>query len=473
MTLTRRVFLAIVGLSFFFSFLSFGAQIEGLIGSNGIFPVEPFLDAIGRNLGPERFRRVPTVFWIDASDTTLVGACVAGMVAAAVVIAGRYERLALFVCWALYLSIFGVGRVFLAYQWDILLLEVAVVAMVIAPSDRETHPAAVWLGRFLLFKLMFSSGVVKIISQDPTWANLTALMVHYETQPLPTWVGWYAHQLPAWFQKMSVVGVFFIQLVVPFGLVGPRRVRIVAGSMLIFLQVLILLTGNYCFFNLLAIGLAFLAFDDRFLLRLAPASLAALYRPKPERQPVGVAIAAVSLGLLSAMPLADTSFGYGTVPEAFEEVLDTLRPLRLTSGYGLFASMTTERPEIVIEGSMDGETWRAYELPAKPGRLDRPPPFVAPHQPRVDWQLWFAALGSRQHNPWLYRTMVKIMEGSPQVLDLFEHDPFEGEPPTLIRARLYRYRFTSFEERKRTGHWWKREEAGMYFPAFSLRPPPG
>lgn len=468
--LARRLFVALVGASFFFAFLSVGAQIEGLIGANGILPAAPYLTLVTQNLGADRFWRLPTIFYFGASDEALVGACVAGIALSAFVIAGRVERVALLLCWLLYLSISSAGRSFFAYQWDILLLEVALVAALVAPTDRATHPVAVWLGRVVLFKLMFSSGFAKLASGDEAWRGLGALFVHYETQPLPTPLAWFAHHLPLWFHRASVVGVFVIQLALPFGLFGPRRVRIAAALGLAFLQVLIALTGNYTFFNLLALALCFLAFDDRFLRGLLPANLAAL-RPPPvvaEKKRVTMALA-IALLALDVVPLANLVFGRGALPAFLDPVFEKLDGFRSANGYGLFASMTVDRPEIIIEGSQDGVTWKPYELEAKPGALDRAPPFVAPHQPRLDWQLWFAALGGPRSNPWLSLLLDRMLEGSPQVLGLFAHDPFDGAPPKWVRARTFDYRFTTPDERAATGNWWRRTPTGTYFSARTLR----
>ncbi|MEQ8274280.1 MAG: lipase maturation factor family protein [Deltaproteobacteria bacterium] len=462
----RRLFVALVGLSTFFAFASLATQIEGLVGAQGILPAAPWLDLVSQNLGADRWWRLPTLFYFGASDTALVVVCWLGAFTSIVVMSGRFERPALIVCWLLYLSISIAGRNFLAYQWDILLLEVLIVAALVAPSNRVAPPVAKWLVRLVLFKLMFSSGWAKLASGDVAWRELGAMFVHYETQPLPTPLAWFAHHLPLWFHRASVVGVFFIQLVVPFFVFVPGRVRAVAIALLAALQILIALTGNYCFFNLLALALCVGALDDRTVRALLPKRVVFRTPPLPKldrwftarRATIGVVIA------LNVIPLSDLIYGYGALPEVFDPVVEKVRSFRLVNGYGLFAVMTTERPEIVIEGSQDGERWLAYELPAKPGRTDRVPPFVAPHQPRLDWQMWFAALTYPRREAWVSSLLDRMLEGSPQVMGLFDDPPFDGAPPRYVRARMFDYRFTSREEHDRIGAWWRRVETGVYLP---------
>lgn len=466
--LTRRAFVVLVALCALFAFWSLALQIEGLVGANGILPAEPWLARVSSNLGFDRWWRAPTLFYFGASDSTLVVACWLGVVASIVAMSGRFERTALIVCWALYLSISIAGQSFLAYQWDILLIEVLVVAALVAPSTRAAPPVAKWLVRLVLFKLMFSSGYAKLASGDEAWRELGAMFVHYETQPLPTPLAWYAHHLPLWFHRASVVGVFFIQLVVPFFVFGPRRVRTVAVALLASLQILIALTGNYCFFNLLALALCAGALDDTVVARAIPEKLRArIPEPAPATRNRAYRARVVAIGVviaLNVIPFSDLLFGYGALPEAFDPIVSKIRAFRLVNGYGLFAVMTADRPEIVIEGSQDGEHWVPYELPAKPGRSDRVPPFVAPHQPRLDWQLWFAALTFPRREPWLSNLLDRMLEGSPQVMDLFEDPPFDGAPPRFVRARRFDYRFTSWDEHARTADWWRRIETGIYFP---------
>jgi len=323
---------------------------------------------------------------------------------------------------------------------------------------------------------VIQSGCVKLLSGDPTWRNLTALTFHYETQPLPTWIGWYAHQLPLWAQKASAGMMFGIELFVPFLIFAPRRLRQFACALLVFLQALICLTGNYCFFNLLTVALCLLLLDDAALEALLPAKIRKLVscvpQPaalKPRRWPaqltVPLACIAIGTSLLQFSFLCRVPVPW---PRPVVALYAWLEPFRSFNSYGLFAFMTTSRSEIVIEGSSDGVTWRAYEFRYKPGDIKRRPKFVAPNQPRLDWQMWFAALGTYRNNPWLVNLCVRLLRGAPPVLALFERNPFPAGPPRYVRAVLYTYRFTSFTERRESRAWWRRQEKRTYLPALSL-----
>ena len=330
-------------------------------------------------------------------------------------------------------------------------------------------PILLW---WLLFRLMVSSGVVKLASGDPAWHHLTALSYHYETQPLPTWIGWYAHQLPRAFQVVSCAVMFAIELGAPWLILGPSRVRHGACAALIGLQLLIAATGNYCFFNLLTVALCVLLLDDtvwpralreRFT-RTPPAA------PRPRRWPRWVLVPVVVVLLLDSAARMDGLIGPRRPwPAPVTAFLAALEPLQVVNSYGLFAVMTTSRPEIIVEGSDDGTTWQAYDFKYKPGDLRRRPAFVAPHQPRLDWQLWFAALaGNYRGAPWFLRFLQEILQGSPDVLALLAANPFPGHPPRYVRASLYDYHFTNPTTRRADGAWWRRDRQGLYCPALSL-----
>jgi hypothetical protein len=268
-------------------------------------------------------------------------------------------------------------------------------------------------------------------------------------------------QLPGWFQEASVVVMFTIELGAPFLIFAPRRVRFFAGACIVFLQTMIFLTGNYTYFNLLTIALCVLLLDDAAL-----GSRGAGPRPAQSVKPITLAVAALII-LISAGQLMAEFFGGMPAPARFAQRM--FAPFYLTNTYGLFAVMTTVRHEIIVQGSNDGTQWRDYDFKYKPGPVDRAPRWVAPHQPRLDWQMWFAALGSYRNNPWFVNFVFRLLQGSPDVLALLSPDPFSGAPPRYIRALVYDYTFTDFETRRRTGAWWKREPRGTYLPAVSLQ----
>ena len=325
----------------------------------------------------------------------------------------------------------------------------------------------------MLFRVVFTSGLVKIISQDPTWNDFTALYYHYETQPLPTWIGWYVHQLPHGFQEFSVACVFIIQLGVVFLIFGPRRIRYIGCAVLVFHEVLILLTGNYCFFNLLTIALCLLLLDDTVFSRWLPGNwkfsgqkekkLVSVWK---KRLVTGMSVGALGICImLYAVPLLITS---GNYPSIYVAIANGIRPLHLFNSYGLFAVMPTSRPEIIILGSDDRENWFPYEFKWKPGNVVNKPEFVAPHQPRLDWQMWFAALSNYERNPWLIQFMIRLLQGSRPVIELLENNPYPENPPKYMQALVYDYRFSDSETRNRTGSWWNRKLLRPYTPILQL-----
>ena len=470
--IASSLFSRALALVYFIAFVSFGRQIRGLIGAQGILPVTEFLAEATGQFGASRFWHVPTLCWWANSEYALEslvwGGAVLALVAAIVRPHSSVQKAAFVVLFVCYLSVVTGGQVFMGYQWDYLLLEAGFLAIFLKPAYTR-----VWLFRWLLFRLMFESGMVKLLSGDPSWRNLTALAVHYETQPLPTPIAWYMMQAPLWFQKLSTASVFFVELILPLLMFCPPRLKQIAAVGTILFQILILLTGNYTFFNLLTIALCLFLLDDRFLSRMVgnksfrqeprqPASI------KPVRSNRHVSAFLFAFLMVLSLPQLGGMFGID-IPVSIERAMAWASRFGVVNNYGLFATMTTTRPEISIEGSNDDIEWRPYIFPYKPGPLNRAPGWAAPFQPRLDWQMWFAALGTYRENPWLLGFMVRLLQGSHPVLQLIEQDPFPGQPPKYIRAMLYRYRFTNFHERRLTGDWWKREPLGTYLPPIRLR----
>jgi hypothetical protein len=452
------LFLKALGIIYLIAFVSFGTQVLGLIGQNGISPARGFLERVTEAIGPTGYRLFPTIFWLGASDRALQWACIAGSIFAVLILLGWMQRAARLGAWVLYLSLVSVGQEFLSFQWDMLLLEAGFLAIFLGYSR-----AIVWLFRWLLFRLMFLSGAVKLLSGDRTWRGLTALDFHYQTQPLPTPIAWCMQQLPGWFQHLSVGMVFAIELVIPFLIFAPRRLRLFAASCLVLLQTLILLTGNYAFFNLLALALCLFLLEDRDL-HFPELAVKVPRLSHRVRVPLTVAVVVVIL-LLSLSQLMGQ---FLILPPGVGPLMSLAAPFGIVNSYGLFAVMTTTRLEIVVEGSDDRSHWQAYEFRYKPGDLHRRPPWVAPHQPRLDWQMWFAALGTYRENPWFVSFMARLLQGTPEVLRLLDRNPFAERPPRYVRALMYEYRFTNFKTRRETGNWWSRELLGGYLPPISL-----
>ena len=474
--LSRWLFLRGLGCIYLIAFLSLWVQIHGLVGSNGILPADQYLAAVRQQIGTEGYYLLPTLFWLNPSDAFLHFLCAGGVVLSLALIVGFFPTFALAGLWLLYLSLVSVGQVFLSFQWDVLLLEAGFLAIFFAPLRirdaltrvSETSAAFLWLLRWLLFRLMFASGFVKLAS-DEVWQNLTALNFHYETQPLPTWIGWYTHQLPEWLHKVSVIGMFAVELVVPFLIFAPRRLRTAGCIGLVGLQVLIVLTGNYCFFNLLTIALCLLLIDDVTWKGLLSKRFIPNFQPvegSPHRyRRVCIAVVATLLFVLSGVRFGGQLFRDVWLPD-----VAWIRPFRSVNTYGLFADMTESRPEIIVEGSNDRITWETYQFRWKPGDPKAAPKWVAPHQPRLDWQMWFAALrGSYRNTPWFPHFIEALLQGKPEVLKLLAENPFPEEPPRYIRAVLYDYHFTDIATKRSEGTWWSREREGLYCPIVSLR----
>ncbi|XP_070828232.1 lipase maturation factor 2a [Chaetodon trifascialis] len=579
-TLPRRMFLWCMAVIYLAAFVSLYVQIPGLYGNEGLLPARWQLRYSGKSLG-EQLLSSPTLLWLGPrlgldTHTAMELLCLLGaaLSLAATLVEGLRDSVVFFCLWALYLSMYQVGQVFLYFQWDNLLLETGFLCILVAPLTlvrgsrgvREHDRMTFWLIRWLLFRLMFASGVVKLTSRCPTWWGLTALTYHYETQCIPTPLAWFAHQLPVWWQKLSVMGTFVIEIAVPLLFFSPlRRLRLFAFYLQVLLQVLIILTGNYNFFNLLTLTLCLSLLDDQHvhfwlrrtdkisnndsklwpwlcsLLELAVWSLMILGTivcfdlQLDTRQNVvssriaftyhqfnqvlkTVTIPCVWVGVLSLTwemvtsmfrcacvsgflrrfcrtvqwtmfaAAAAAMFTLSLVPFTYIEFDSNARlwpgvrqayelvdRYQLVNSYGLFRRMTgvSGRPEVVIEGSNDGVSWTEIEFMYKPGNLSAPPPVVTPHQPRLDWQMWFAALGPHTQAPWFTSLMYRLLQGKRDVIELIQTDvsqyPFHQQPPVYLRAHRYRYWFT---EAKADGsypqRWWRRVYAEEFYPTVHL-----
>jgi len=448
----RDLFVRLLGVVFVVAFVSLAVQARVLWGARGLLPACP----VGRVPGPTLFR-----WWCD--DTALVAGAWGGAVLALGLVFLVAPRWCLVACWSLYLSYANAAGDFLMFQWDNLLLETAFFTFFVVPGGLRPrtapppHPIAVFLMQWLLFRLMVESGAAKLLTGDPTWRDLTAMASYYETAPLPTWVGWYVHQAPLWVHKASSAATFVVELGLPLFLWGPRRLRpIVVGGMLGF-QLFVVATANYGFFNYLSAALCLWVLDDRDLgVRDAEPRIVS-----PLRTAALLVVAAV-LVPVSLVPF--TPFFRSPLPAVLVplRVTRAIEAYRSVNAYHLFASMTLERREPVFEGTADGVTWLPYEFRYKPGDVDRAPPFVAPHQPRVDFQLWFLFLGHRAG--YVETLLDRLLHDPDAVASLFARNPFPDAPPIAVRIAAYRYRFSDVATRRATGAWWTRELLGTTPP---------
>ncbi len=517
----RWIFLRALAAIYFSAFFSLLFQIKGLIGPEGILPADRYLAAVADQLGIARYWYAPSLYWFAASSTALVTITWIGLIASVVAFFNLWPRLSFFVCFVCFLSFIAASSVFSSYQSDGMLLEAGFLALFFAPRGllpgwgalNPPSRASQFLLQWEWFRIYFESGMVKLASGDPQWRNFTAMDEYYQNGPLPTWIGWYAEHLPHWFHAATVAGTLALELGLVYMMFLPRRFRIVCFCIVTPWEIGVILTANYTFLNYLVLALGFLLLDDRFLLRFVPAR----FRPREpepapetqvgphEEQPLSIlatgevsvltevdpsapAASRRSLGRLgfyawvarlSVAAFLLTWIAYDTTVEMLGIMtrhidhtltlpLMALDPFRIANQYGLFAVMTRGRYEIEFQGSSDGVNWIAYRFRNKPQALDEAPRIYAPYQPRFDWNLWFASLGDWRDNEIVPVTEEHLLLGDADVIALFRGNPFPQLPPRFVRAVLWQYWFTSMEEKRRTGNWWRREYMGLYAPELTM-----
>ena len=477
--LTRFVILRLLGFVYAVAFLVAANQLVPLIGEHGLTPATHFLNAVQTQLGSRSagIFRVPTLFWFGISDNSLVVFSWVGVGLSLVVVGGYANAILLAILWAMYMSIVHVGQIWYGYGWEIQLLETGFLSIFLCPLlDGRPFPKwrppilVIWLFRWLGFRIMFGAGLIKLRG-DTCWRDLTCLFYHYETQPIPNPISRYLHFSPHWLLKFETAWNHFIELVVPWFSFGPRRARHLAGILLVTFQLFLIISGNLSFLNYLT-TIPFLAcFDDTFLRRFLPAALVrraerAARESRPSRINNAIAVAfSILVAWLSIPTVLNLVSGRQLMNSSYD-------PLDLVNTYGAFGTVGRERDEIIFEGTDDmlitGDTkWKEYEFKAKPGDPNCQPPFVAPYQPRIDWQIWFAAMSSPAQYPWTLHFVWKLLHNDPGTLSLLADNPFPDAPPHYIRARLYRYRFAPPSDKA----WWKREPIGEWLPVLSTDNP--
>ena len=460
----RWIWLRALGLIFLSAFYSLAFQITGLIGPRGILPAGEYLSEVRRTFGTaEALWFAPTLYWISATDAALLAVTLLGAAVSALLVLNVAPRVCIALAAMCFLSFIGAAQDFASYQSDGMLLEAAFISFFLAPGGLRPRLGAAdppsRLALFLLlwewFRIYFESGLVKLLSGDVQWRSLTAMDHYFENGPLPTWIGWYVQQLlPHTFHAFTVVLVFVFELGIAWFAFLPRRFRLICFFLSTAVQAGIILTANYAFLNYLVLGLGVLLLDDRFLRLPAPPA-----QPKQLSWPARIALGWI---LYVTIVLAPGISHWLPRPLLWPAI--AVEPFRIANRYGLFAVMTSERYEIELQGSRDGVHWTPYPFRYKPQDPVRAPGIYAPYQPRFEWNLWFASLGEWRGYPWVVNTELRLLEGSPAVLHLFASDPFRGDPPAWVRAVKWQYWFTTPEEKRATGAFWKREERGLYAP---------
>jgi len=481
-----RAFLIGLAVIYLMAFGSLWSQLPGIVGSNGIVPAKVTVELLRqeadfRRVGLNRYHLVPTFCWVSSKDSFLRAQCLAGICLALLVILNIAPAPALFLLWAIYLSLATVCREFLNYQWDNLLLEAGFLAIFLAPlqllpgtqSVHEPRRIIVWLLRWVLFRVMFQSGLMQLLGGDLSWRNLTAFYHHLQTQPLPTWVAWYLHGMPYWIINVITGGILCAELGLAWCVLLPRRPRRVALAGFVAMDVLFTLVGNYGFFFALRLCLCLLLLDDAALRRWFPAwpsSSSGPHEPSTTRRWSGTFLVPLTC-LAIIIPFVQFSlilWPRFPWPRPVVAVSEWVAPFRTFNLYSMFSTVTRVRSEIILEASDDGLVWGEQDFKYKPGDVRRRPCFVVPHQPRLDWQLWFAALNGRERTPWFGNFCFRVVQGKPDIRKLLAK---RDKSPKYVRAVLYEYRFSTWSERRKTGAWWVRTFRRQYNPVVSVTQP--
>lgn len=459
-------------------------QFKFLIGERGLQPADLFLARV------PGFWSAPGLFWLNASDGYMAWIAWGGVLLSLAALTGLSERFGTlisaavwFTLWIFHLSFVSVGQTFYSFGWEIMTLEVGFLAIFLGSRDSHPPTVVIWLLRWVLFRLMFGAGLIKLRG-DACWRELTCMDYYYQTQPIPNPLSWFFHHLPPLAHRIETLFTHFVEIVVPWGILSAwRRPRIAAGVLTVIFQTALILSGNLSWLNYLTLVVTIACFDDAFLKKLTFGRLDRLHPAADPRLRAAFGSASglpvIRRVVLAAMTALVLFLSIGPVQNLLsprQAMNRSFDPLHLVNTYGAFGSVTKNRDEIILEGTADAQidsatVWREYAFKAKPGDIRRMPTVVSPAQLRLDWLMWFAAMGSWREYPWILGLTGRLLQNDPEALRQIAGNPFPEKAPLYIRAMLYRYRFTSWAERKATGNWWVREPVGTYFPPLSLDNP--
>ena len=455
------------------AFLTVVLQFKPLLGENGLLPVPEFLQH-------STWSASPSIFHLRYSDRLLDIVAFTGLILSALALFGLTDFGPLWLSittwlllYVLYLSIVNVGQRFFGFGWESMLLEAGFFTAFLGPTHSQPTIIPILILRWMLFRTEVGAGLIKL-RHDSCWRDLTCLYYHYETQPLPNPLSWYFHRIPAPMHRFSALASHFIQVVVPFALFAPQPIASIAGALIIFHQLVLIVSGNYSWLNWLTVVLGLSALDDRILTVDVSLHAPALI-PRPLAFDILLYLLAaltVALSIRPALNLISTN----------QLMNYNYNPFHLVGAYGAFGRVGRERYEIVIEGTSDrvitpATQWREYGFKAKPGDPRRTPPQIAPYHLRLDWLIWFLPFsvvvtprGIRVpgYSRWFFNFIQKLLTADPAILRLIGTNPFPQQPPAFIRALFYQYRFTTLEEKRQTGAWWNRKLLGTYLPPMSL-----
>lgn len=455
------------------AFLSVLQQFKSLLGEGGLLPVPDFVRHV-------RFRQAPSIFCWRYSDGLLTAVAWTGIALSLLALSGLSERGPIWlslatwlILWSLYLSIVNVGQTFYAFGWESMLLEAGFFTAFLLPSGFEASLIPVLVLRWMLFRTELGAGLIKL-RHDRCWRELTCLFYHYETQPLPNPLSWYFHRLPHFMHKFSVLFSHFVQVLVPFLLFAPQPIASIAGGLIIFHQLWLIISGNYSWLNWMTVVLGVTAFSDSILKTVMPLTIAYTVS-----RPLWINALLYLLGaatvLLSIKPVLNLFSRNQLMNYSYNRI-------HLVNTYGAFGSVSKERYEVVIEGTADfvitpQTEWREYEFKAKPGDPTRCPPQIAPYHLRLDWLMWFlqfSVMHTSQgiytpgYEVWFMKLIQKLLENDRATFKLLRDNPFRDAPPKSVRALFYLYRYTDWCDHRQTGAWWTRDLIDIYLPPVSL-----
>jgi len=473
--LTRFVFLRLLGFIYLVAFISLATQVIPLIGSEGLLPADNFLDNVENSYGSKSnaFSALPSIFWFGISDNALVVLSWLGIILSIIVLVGYANSILMFVLWLLYMSFVHIGQVWYGYGWEIQLLETAFLAIFIVPLiDMRPFPKTpppvpiIWLLRWMVFRLYIGTGLIKL-KGDSCWSDLTCLYYHYETQPIPNPLSPYFHFMPQWFHKLGVLYSHFASLVVPFFIFFGRYGRYIAGMILILFQVILLINGNYAFLNVLALVITVAVFDDKLFRKILPkfivnkSDLAEKNCKFSKDQFIISWIVVILVVMLSVPVVVNLISSNQAMNTSFNQ-------LHIVNTYGAFGSVGKIRTELVVQGTTDdvidsGTVWKEYDFKYKPTSIYGKLPIIAPYQPRIDWQIWFAAFSRYEREPWIINFVWKLLHNDERTLSLIANNPFPDEPPKIIRIEHYRYEFLE----PGSDAIWERTYLGSWMPSIS------
>ncbi|MEU6252440.1 lipase maturation factor family protein [Streptomyces sp. NPDC047043] len=456
--MSRLVFQRALAGLYLVAFLTAALQFRALLGERGMLPIPRFV-------ARARFKQAPSLFQLHYSDRFFAACCWTGCAVSAALLAGLDSQLPLWtgmllwlVPWALYLSVVNVGQTWYAFGWESLLLEVGFLAVFLGNDEVAPPIVVLFLLRWILFRVEFGAGLIKMRG-DACWRKLTCLDYHHETQPMPGPLSWFFHHLPKPAHRVEVAANHVTQLVVPVLLFTPQPIATAAASLMIVTQLWLVLSGNFSWLNWITIVLATSALA-------LPSDVPSLPATPLWYEIVVLAVAALLAGL-SYRPVANMISRRQIMNRSFD-------PLHLVNTYGAFGSVSRLRYEVVIEGTDDAvphedSDWREYEFKGKPGDPRRWPRQFAPYHLRLDWLMWFAALSPSYAGAWFGALVERLLENDHDTLRLLRRSPFPPDaPPRYIRARLFRYRYTSWRELRETGACWERTYVREYLPPTRL-----